>query len=229
VLLASLGLCLTATIAAPAGGAMPTGLDASLGTAALGDRASVSGAQTILVLNGTSISSRTTVLIDDATGELVVREATEVTSPGDPCTPAAGTPTTEFRCPAGSVGAIVGDLDAGNDSFIAERDVPVLIGAIVGGANRPLRGGTGRDVILGGSAGDALFGAAGRDRLGGREDTDLLNGGPGADRLLGGPAGDVLYGTGGRDRLNGGPGRDLCSGGAGSDRQRGCFITRSVP
>jgi len=224
-----LGLCVSAAVAVPAAGSAPAGIEASLRTADLGKGASASGTTTILTLNGTSISSSTTVLIDPASGELVVREATAVSAPGDPCTPAAGTPTTEFRCPAGSIGAIVGNLGAGNDSFVAARNVPVFVGAIVGGVERPLRGGPGRDAIFGGSAGDALFGAAGSDRVGGRGDTDLLNGGPGADRLLGGPAGDILFGTGGRDRLNGGPGRDLCSGGGGSDRQRGCFITRSVP
>lgn len=184
---------------------------------------------TILTLNGTAASSSTTVTVDAATGELVVREASEVSSPGDPCTPAAGTQTTEFRCPAGSIGAIVGDLGAGEDSFMVARDVPVLIGARVNGTRRPLRAGPGNDVIFGGAAGDLLYGAAGRDRLGGRGETDHLNGGPGADRLLGGAAGDLIFGAAGRDRLNGGPGRDLCNGGSGADRQRRCFVTRRVP
>jgi len=216
--------------AATAAGSSPVGLSATLGTGVPGSDASTSGGgATILALNGTGVSSSTTVLIDASTGELVVREATTVTSPGDPCTPAAGTPTIEFRCPAGSVEAIVGDLDAGNDRFVAARNVPVLIGAPVGGVLRPLRGGPGLDLIFGGSAKDTLFGAAGRDQLRGRADSDLLNGGPAADRLLGGAAGDVLYGTGGGDRLNGGAGRDLCSGGGGLDRQRGCFATRGIP
>ena len=228
--MSAVGLCGLAMAAATASGSSNVGLDATLGSGELGSGASASGGTTtILTLNGTAVSSSTTVLIDAATGELVVREATTVTSPGDPCTPAAGTPTMEFRCPAGSVGAIVGDLDAGNDRFVAAPNVPVLIGAQVGGVLRPLRGGPGLDVIFGGSAGDSLFGAAGRDQLRGRGNSDLLNGGPAADRLLGGAAGDILDGTGGPDRLNGGGGRDLCSGGGGTDRQRGCFDTRGIP
>jgi Ca2+-binding RTX toxin-like protein len=226
----AVGLCAAASVVAvPAASSTPVGLDASLRAAELGEGASASGTTTVLTLSGSSIASRTTVLIDAETGELVVREETQVSSPGDPCTPAAGTLTTEVRCPAGSIGAIVGNLNAGNDSFVAARNVPVLIGAIVGGAERPLRGGPGRDTIFGGRGGDALFGSAGRDRLVGRGDTDLLNGGASADRLFGGPAGDVLFGAGGRDRLNGGAGRDLCGGGAGFDRQRGCFATRGIP
>ena len=216
-------------MAAPAGSSTPMGLDASLRSGQIAGGASASGTSTVLTLNGSAVASRTNVLIDATTGELVIREATQVSAPGDPCTPAAGTPTTEVRCPGRSIGAIVGNLGGGNDRFVVARNVPVLIGAIVGGAPRPMRGGPGHDAIFGGSAGDALLGTAGRDRLVGRGGPDLLNGGGGHDRLFGGPVGDVLFGGAGRDRLVGGPGRDLCGGGGGFDRQRSCFRTRGVP
>ena len=220
-----------ATVAlAPAATDSPApGIDASLAAATVGGGASASGGATVLTFTGSAIANRTTVSIDSATGELVVREATQVRSPGDPCTPAAGTVTTEFRCPPGSIGAIVGTLGGGNDRFVAARNVRVLIGAVVGGTPRPLRGGPGHDRIFGGRVGDSLFGGPGRDRLFGRRGSDLLNGGPGADRLFGGPAGDILFGGAGRDRHNGGPGRDLCGGGGGRDRQRSCFATRGIP
>jgi hypothetical protein len=218
--------------AGPVSGSAPAGIETSLQVAKLGGvgpSASASGGSTVLTLNGTAVSSRTSVTIDAATGELVVREATQARSPGTPCTPAEGTVTTEFRCPPGSIGAIVGDLDLGNDSFLVARNVPVFIGAIVGGTLSPMSGGRGRDIISGGGAGDALSGSIGRDRLIGKGGQDLLNGGAGGDRLLGGRAADLLRGGPGRDRHNGGPGRDLCAGGGGVDRQRSCFRTRGIP
>jgi Ca2+-binding RTX toxin-like protein len=218
--LISIGACLAA---GPAAGATP-GIGASLGKGTPAG-AAASGAQTtILTLDGTAVASRTTVFVDGATGELVVREATQVTSPGDPCTPAAGTPTAEFRCPAGAIGAIIGDLDLGADRFVVARSVTALIGAVVGGQQRPMRGGGGNDRIFGGRVGDFLVGAAGRDRLTGRGGGDLLRGGRDRDSLSGGPAGDALFGNAGADLLLGGRGRDLCVGGRGSDGFVSCAL-----
>lgn len=217
----ALGVCCVAVaLSAQSVAAEPVRLDGG---------ASASGTTTIIVLSGTDAASRTSILVDEATGELVVREETEVSSPGDPCTPAAGTPTTEFRCPPGTVGAIVGNLGPGADRLVAAPDVRALIGARIGGAERPLRGGPGGDLIAGGAGGDSLIGSGGRDRLLGRGGTDLLNGAAAADRLLGGRAGDVLLGANGPDRLDGGAGRDLCNGGTGRDSGRRCFATRNLP
>ena len=185
---------------------------------------------TILTLTGIgSVSSKMTIAVDPAAGELVIREPAQLASPGDPCTPAAGTPTAEVRCPAGSIGAIVGNLGGGNDRLVTAADVNVFIGAFVESVIRPLRGGEGRDLLVGGARGDTLFGSASADEIRGRGGADFIDGGRGRDRLFGGAVGDILFGGAGIDRISGGPGRDLCAGGKGRDRGRGCFETASIP
>ena len=82
-----------------------------------------------------------------------------------------------------------------------------------GKADRPLRGTTGRDVIL------AL---RGNDVIRGRGGNDLICAGGGKDKLRGGTGKDKLRAGGGKDRIDGGPGRDRCRGGAGKDRLRRC-------
>jgi len=226
-----LALCVAGGVATagPAVGAATPDSNAWQVTAKLGGGASASGGGVVFSKTGTAGADQTTVSIDSSTGELVVREAASFPSPGDPCTPAAGTPTTEFRCPPGAVGAIVGNLGGGGDSFIAARNVRVLIGAVVGGELSPLAGDAGPDVIFGGRAGDLLFGSAGRDRAVGRRGDDALFGEGGPDSLLGGPGSDLLFGGARRDRLIGGPGPDGCNGGGGRDRARSCLVKSRIP
>lgn len=92
-----------------------------------------------------------------------------------------------------------------------------------------LRGGAGRDRLIGGprddrllgrARGDVLIGRGGLDTLQGGLGDDRLSGGSGGDRVFGGPGRDRLYGGPGRDLLDGGPGRDLLKGGAGNDTLR---------
>ncbi len=179
-----------------------------------------------LKLSGDSQAARISVSIDPSSGELVLSDPAGIDPPGDPCTPPPGAPATEIRCPAGSIGAIVGNLGAGDDRLTVAPDVPVRIGARVSGRFLGLHGGAGSDRLTGGAAGDAIFGDAGADRVSGRGGADLLKGGHGADRLLGGLGADGLFGAGGADRLSGGPGRDFCNGGAGRDAYLSCALSR---
>jgi len=135
----------------------------------------------------------------------------------------------QVSCAPGYIGAIVGDLDMGNDTFDADSGLGVYVGAVVDGQHRPLAGGPGRDRLLGGAAQDLLEGGGGPDSIVGGGDEDLLIGGPGADKLSGGGGSDVLLGLGGPDRLNGGAASDLCRGGGGTDRGKSCEITRGIP
>jgi hypothetical protein len=179
-----------------------------------------------LRLSGSSQAAQISVSIDPTSGELVLGDPNGIDPPGDPCTPPPGAPATEIRCPAGSIGAIIGNLGAGEDRLTVAPDVPVRIGARVSGHLQGLHGGPGGDQLAGGVAGDAIFGDAGPDRVLGRGGADLLNGGRGGDRLLGGLGADGLFGAGGFDRLSGGPGRDFCNGGAGRNDYLSCALSR---
>ena len=136
---------------------------------------------------------------------------------------------TEVSCAPGYIGAIVGDLNGGNDTFNADPGLAVMIGGVIDGQTRPLRGGPGRDRLVGGALTDLIEGGAGADaRVGGGGD-DMLVGGGGADNLIGGAGNDMLLAGGGPDKLSGGAGRDLCRGDGGADTAKGCEIRRSIP
>jgi Ca2+-binding RTX toxin-like protein len=117
----------------------------------------------------------------------------------------------QVSCAPGYIGAIVGDLGGGNDTFNADSGLGVPVGAVIDGQRRALAGGPDRDRIVGGAAGDLLAGGAGPDSLSGAGGTDLLLGGAGHDKLYGGA------------------GRDKCKGNAGSDIGKACEISRSIP
>lgn len=135
----------------------------------------------------------------------------------------------QVSCAPGYIGAIVGDLGAGSDSFDADPGLAVMVGAVIDGIRRPLLGGPGRDRLVGGLAADLLDGAGSGDSVIGAGGEDLLLGGPGADSLRGGAANDVLQGGSGPDKLGGGAGRDLCRGSGGTDRGKSCELARSIP
>ncbi|HKH23440.1 MAG TPA: calcium-binding protein [Solirubrobacterales bacterium] len=135
----------------------------------------------------------------------------------------------EVSCAAGYIGAIVGDLGRGADTFDADPHLSVLVGAVVDGQRRPLAGGPGRDRLVGGAAADLLDGGGRADSIVGAGGQDFLIGGPGADNLSGGGGADTLLGLGGPDRLSGGGGKDLCRGGGGSDAAKSCETARGIP
>jgi hypothetical protein len=135
----------------------------------------------------------------------------------------------EVSCAPGYIGAIVGDLNGGNDTFTADGGLTVYVGAVIDGERRPLSAGPGRDRLVGGAATDLLEGAGGPDSIVGGADRDVLVGGPGADNLGGGAGSDFLLGRGGSDKLNGGSARDLCRGGGGTDSGKSCEVAGGIP
>jgi hypothetical protein len=135
----------------------------------------------------------------------------------------------EVSCAPGYIGAIVGDLGRGGDTFNADPSLTTMIGEVIDGHSRALSGGPGRDRLVGGALADLLDGAGGADSLAGAGGQDLLIGGPGADNLSGGGANDVLMGLGGPDKLSGGGARDLCRGAGGFDAAKSCETTRGIP
>lgn len=135
----------------------------------------------------------------------------------------------EVSCAAGYIGAIVGDLGRGSDTFDSDPAFPVMIGGVIDGQRRPLDGGPGRDRLIGGAIADLLEGDGGADSIVGGGGQDQLAGGPGADNLAGGGGADWLTGGGGPDKLAGGGGRDHCRGAGGFDTGKSCEIARSIP
>jgi hypothetical protein len=135
----------------------------------------------------------------------------------------------EVSCAPGFIGAIVGNLGRGSDTFDADPAFPVMIGGVIDGQARPLEGGPGRDRLIGGADGDLLLGAGGADSMAGGGGQDQLLGGSGADNLSGGPAADWLAGGGGADKLVGGGSRDTCRGSGGFDTAKSCETARGIP
>lgn len=117
---------------------------------------------------------------------------------GELCTHPDGRPN-ELVCDAPSIAGFEVNVAGGDDSVVVAADVPVPV---------TLRGGIGRDELVGGGASDKLVGGPGTDVLSGRRGDDWLFGGKGHDRLLGGPGNDQLYGGAQSDTLIGGPGRN---------------------
>jgi hypothetical protein len=211
-----LGVLVTAAVAPAAADAGP-GVRAAVRTVH-GQGASAAASVNVLTLNDERrIDNRISAYIG-ADGRLVLSAPEGLGDPdgaGANCSldnaKPSETSATEVSCAAGYIGAIVGDLAGGKDTFDADPGLSVLVGAVVNGVPRPLSGGPGRDRMIGGAL------------------TDLLSGGGGPDALIGGGANDVLVGAGGADKLLGGAGRDTCRGGGGPDIAKSCELVRSIP
>jgi RTX calcium-binding nonapeptide repeat (4 copies) len=136
----------------------------------------------------------------------------------------------QVSCAPGYIGAIVGHLNGGNDTFDADAGLSIPVGSVLeDGRRKPLSGGPGRDRVVGGASADLLEGGGGPDSIVGGGEPDVLDGGPGADNLSGGAGSDVLLGLAGPDKLNGGGAQDLCKGGGGKDAGKSCELTRGIP
>jgi Ca2+-binding RTX toxin-like protein len=225
-LLAALACVLVApgASAGDGGGATAIGLESASGGAA---RAAATA--NVLTLNAPDVNNRITAYTAP-NGRLTLSSPEGFNNPppapGGQCTQDSAT---QVSCDPGYIGAIVGDLGGGEDSFDGRGLIDVHMGDVVAGERRPLGGGPGPDRIAGGGGPDLLDGAGGGDSLIGAGGEDLLGGGAGPDRLAGGTAGDALFGGGGRDRLNGGPAKDGCNGGGGRDSGKSCEFRRSIP
>jgi Ca2+-binding RTX toxin-like protein len=219
---------LACTLAAP-------GASAGGGTTGIGlerspvDEARAAAIANVLTLNAPDVNNRITAYTAPS-GRLILSSPEGFNNP--PPTPSGQCTqdsATQVSCDPGYIGAIVGDLGGGEDSFDGRGLIDVHVGDVAAGQRRPLRGGAGRDRIAGGGGPDLLDGAGGGDSLIGAGGEDLLGGGADRDHLAGGTAGDALFGGGGRDRLNGGPAKDGCNGGGGRDSGKGCEFRRSIP
>jgi hypothetical protein len=211
------GLGMLVAAAAPGAASAQPGVSDSVWTVH-GHGASASTGINVLTVNDQRrIDNRISAYIG-ADGRLVLTAPEGLGDPdgsGASCSLDNGKPSetsaTEVSCAAGYIGAIVGDLGGGADTFDADPALSVMVGAVVNGVPRPLAGGPGRDRLIGGALPDLLYGA----------------GGP--DSLVGGGGNDVLVGAAGTDRLIGGAGRDTCRGQGGTDSGKTCELIRSIP
>jgi hypothetical protein len=135
----------------------------------------------------------------------------------------------QVSCAPGYIGAIVGDLGGGNDTFVADSALTVLVGGMIDGQRRPLSGGDGRDRLVSAGASDLLDGGHGADTIYASGGEDVIVGGRGGDSLFAGAGNDAIFAGQGPDRLSAGGGRDLCKGGTDPDRGKGCEVARSIP
>jgi RTX calcium-binding nonapeptide repeat (4 copies) len=228
-------LAIVACVAPQAAAADPPGATASVWTVH-GSRASAATSLNVLTLmDQRRIDNRISAYVGP-TGRLVLTAPEGLGDPdgsGPNCSLDNAKPTeassTEVSCAPGYIGAIVGDLGGGSDTFDADPGLSVYVGAVIDGTRQPLGGGRGRDRLVGGALADLLDGAGGSDSIVGGGGEDFLIGGPGADNLSGGGGSDVLVGLGGSDKLNGGAGRDLCRGGGGFDIGKSCDVLRGIP
>ncbi len=212
-------LCVLAAtmVAAPTAASARPGLDDAVWTVH-GHGASASASINVLTLNDQRrIDNRISAYLS-SDGRLVLSAPEGLGDPdgsGANCrldnAKSGETSAPQVSCGAGYIGAIVGDLGGGSDTFDADAGLSVMVGGVIDGQPRPLLGGPGRDRLVGGAV------------------PDLLIGGGGADSVIGGPGNDVLIGSGGNDKLVGGAGRDLCKGAAGTDTAKACEATRGIP
>lgn len=183
---------------------------------------------TIFVLAGTP-NANTLNASGDSTGRLVITSPEGIVEPDGPAPECVQDSPTQVSCMPGFIGALAGDLGAGNDTFTAQTSLPTLIGISLVSQERPISGGLGNDRITAGLGGDLIRGGPGNDALLGFGGGDLINGEAGRDSVSGGGAPDNVLGGPGPDKLHGGSGRDLCNGGGGVDTAKSCNVTRKIP
>lgn len=233
--LAALGVVIAVAAIAPTAASARPGVAASVWTVH-GRGATTSASMNVLTVNDyRGIDNRISVFTGP-TERLTLTAPEELGDPdggGSACAldnakPGEST-AQQVSCAPGYIGAIVGDLGRGGDTFDADPSFPAMIGALIDGQARPLEGGPGRDRVVGGAIADLLEGDGAADSLAGGGGQDHLIGGPGADNLSGGAAGDWLIGGGGADKLSGGGGRDVCRGAGGFDTGKSCETARGIP
>jgi Ca2+-binding RTX toxin-like protein len=233
--LAALSTLVAAAAIMPAAASARHGVAAAVWTVH-GHGATTSASMNVLTLNDyRGVDNRISVFTGPA-GRLTLTAPEGLGDPdggGSACTldnAKSGESTApEVSCASGYIGAIVGDLGRGADTFDADPALSVVTGAVIDGQSRPLEGGPGRDRLVGGALADLLVGGGGADSMAGGGGQDQLIGGPGADNLSGGPAADWLGGGGGPDKISGGGGRDVCRGAGGFDTAKGCETARGIP
>jgi hypothetical protein len=163
--------------------------------------ASVAHAETTytVVLAGGATESMIRIWLTPDGRSYVIDSVAPLEVGGTICENTPGMPT-ELVCKAPLVAGFEVNAGEGDDTVSVASAVSVPV---------TMRGGPGRDTLIGGGGPDKLIGGDGNDKLAGRGDDDLLYGGDGNDELLGGSGNDVLRGGIGHDTLSGGSGDNV--------------------
>ncbi|MFZ2301301.1 MAG: retention module-containing protein [Gallionella sp.] len=127
-------------------------------------------------------------------------------------------PTPNSTAPATVTVASGSFADAMGNFNEFESTLNMSVNTMVG---ETLRGGHGRDTLVGGAGDDTLYGEEGKDKLYGGAGDDTLYGNEGKDKLYGGAGDDTLHGNEGKDKLYGGAGNDTLYGDEGKDTLKG--------
>ena len=176
--LALLAACAVAAfgIAAPAG-ADRAPLTSSLQSARPVGLASASANTNIFVLWGTSSANNVSAFAD-AGGRLVLTSPEGIVEPDGPAPECIQDSPTQVSCVPSYIGAIRGDLGAGNDRFRAIA-FPIPISVAGGTGNDDIGTSGGPDVLAGGPDDDILRGNSGIDDYFGEGGNDVIR--PGTD------------------------------------------------
>jgi Ca2+-binding RTX toxin-like protein len=190
-----------------AGVAALAGLGAILlgAPAALASTVTVTGSDTVRVLETGNEANQVTVAYSPGSDLYRVTDAAPTLTPSGICVMVDPHSAT---CPGAGIRKVsvaTGDRD---DSIALDAaTIPATI-------TEDLDGGSANDTVRGANTPGTLKGGSGNDSVAGR---GTLSGGSGNDTLTGSPLADNLHGSSGKDTLDGGFGADDISGGSSTD------------
>ncbi|MDI1365427.1 MAG: hypothetical protein PSX79_11260, partial [bacterium] len=122
-----------------------------------------------------------------------------------PSTPTPTPVTDPTATPPSGPGAIITNLPAGNNIFVA------------GAGDNTITAGSGDNTITAGGGNDIITAGAGNDTINAGNGTNFVNGGNGNNTLTTGTGNDTIVGGTGNDTISAGDGTNIVTTGAGND------------
>jgi Ca2+-binding RTX toxin-like protein len=172
---------------------------------ALASTVTVSGGNTVRVLETGNEANQVTVGYDAGTDTYTITDAAAALTPSGTCLAVDANTAT---CPGAGVTRVEVQTGDRDDSIVLDA------ATIPGTITESLDAGSANDTIVGANTPGTLTGGSGNDSLRGR---GTLTAGSGNDQIAGSPLADNLRGSSGRDLLDGGFGGDDISGGSNAD------------
>ena len=172
---------------------------------ALASTVTVSGGNTVRVLESGNEANQVTVRYDAGADLYTVNDAAAALTPSGTCVAVDANTAT---CPGAGITRI--EVQTGDRDDSIALDAATIPGTITAS----LDAGSANDRITGANTPGTLAGGSGNDSLRGR---GTLNAGSGNDQIVGSPLADNLRGSSGRDVLDGGFGADDLGGGSNTD------------
>jgi Ca2+-binding RTX toxin-like protein len=172
---------------------------------ALASTVTVTGGNTVRVLETGDQVNQVTVTYDAGMDLYTVTDATADLTPSGTCFAVDAHSAT---CPGAGITTISVDTDSRDDSIALDPST------IPNTVTQHLDGGSGNDRISGSNGPGSIRGESGNDAVSGHGTVD---GGSGNDTVTGTAAAENIRGGNGRDALNGGAGSDDIAGGGSTD------------